>query len=139
MQIIMLNTLMCPGRHLYSLCPGVPVVICVPMSRCVISSINKHDVSRHTNMTSLDTDTQTTYFYIYRCPGVPVVIWVPMSRCVISSIKKHYVSRHTNMTSLDTHTQTTYFYIYRQIDIIWRNRHSVTDIKDIQLIYIKFL
>ena len=54
----------CSGPHLYSLCPGVPVVICVPMSRCVISSINKHDVSRHTNMTSLDT--QATYFYIYR-------------------------------------------------------------------------
>ena len=28
---------LCPGRHLYSLCPGVPVVICVPVSQFVIS------------------------------------------------------------------------------------------------------
>ena len=47
----------CPGRHLYSLCPGVPVVICVPMSRSVISSVDKHwcqsthkhDVTRQTH------------------------------------------------------------------------------------------
>ena len=29
-------------------CPGVPVVICVPVSRSVISSVDKHDVSRQT-------------------------------------------------------------------------------------------
>ena len=55
---------LCPGRHLcpgvpvcnfsFSVAvviyiPGVPVVICVPMSLCVISSINKHDVTRHTD------------------------------------------------------------------------------------------
>ena len=63
---------LCPGRHLYSPCPGrdlcpgvpvcnfslrfpvviyipcVPVVICVPVSRYVISSVDKHDVSRQT-------------------------------------------------------------------------------------------
>ena len=63
---------LCPGRHLYSLCPGrdlcpgvtvcnfslrfpvviyipcVPVVICVPVSRYIISSFDKHDVSRQT-------------------------------------------------------------------------------------------
>ena len=63
---------LCPDRHLYSLCPGhdlcpgvpvcnfslrfpvviyipcVPVVICVPVSRYVISSVDKHDVSRQT-------------------------------------------------------------------------------------------
>ena len=54
---------LCPGRYL---CPGVPVcnfslsvpvviyipcipvVICVPLSRSVISSVDKHDVSRQT-------------------------------------------------------------------------------------------
>ena len=43
----------CSGRHL---CPDVPV--CNFVSR-------KHDVSRHINMTSLDTHRQTTYLYIY--------------------------------------------------------------------------
>ena len=53
------NDFECPGRHLYSLCPGVPVVICVPVSRSVISSVDKqlhegiqlnpcNDVSRQT-------------------------------------------------------------------------------------------
>ena len=55
----------CPGRHLYWLCPGVPVVICVSMSRSVISSVDKHDVSRHTNMTSLDTHTHTDNLFLY--------------------------------------------------------------------------
>ena len=54
----------CPGRHLYSLCPVVPVVICVPMSRSVISSVDKHDVSLHTNMTSLEWHTDTLFLYI---------------------------------------------------------------------------
>ena len=31
----------------------------------IMTSVDKHDVSRHTNMTSLDTHTHTTYFYIY--------------------------------------------------------------------------
>ena len=57
---------LCPGRHLYSLCPRVPVcnfslrfpvviyIPCIPvsrssfMSRSVISSVDKHDVSRQT-------------------------------------------------------------------------------------------
>ena len=55
----------CPGRHLYSLCLSVPVVICVPMSRSVISPVDKYDVSRHTNMTSLDTQTHRQLIYIY--------------------------------------------------------------------------
>ena len=37
----------CPGRHLYSLCAGFPVVICVPMFWSVISSVE--------NMTSVNT------------------------------------------------------------------------------------
>ena len=90
---------LCPGRHLYSLCPGVPVcnfslrfpvviyIPCIPVSRSsfvsrsVISSVDKHDVSRQTiswriqlipyndvsrHTWSHSTDTQTTYFYIYR-------------------------------------------------------------------------
>ena len=56
----------CPFRHFYSLCPGVPVVICVPMSRSVISSVVKtwrksthnHDVNRQTHI-------QLIFIHIY--------------------------------------------------------------------------
>ena len=54
----------------------------------IMTSVDKHDVSRHKNMTSLETHThtQTTYFYIYRY--MYVYIW-------ISSLKSIWISKMT--------------------------------------------
>ena len=110
---------LCPGRHL---CPGVPVcnfslsvpvVICVPVSRSVISSVDKHDVSRQTtswrnnaqslswrqstNMTSVDTQTwrQSTDKQLH--DGIMLNPYNDVSRQTWrQSTHKHDVSQQTN-------------------------------------------
>ena len=66
------------------------------LSRCAISSINKHDVTRHTNMTSLDKQTQTTYFYIYSTNLVGGGRFAPPSPRARKSLRAILVTRHSN-------------------------------------------
>ena len=147
----------CRGRHLYSLCPSIPVVICFPVSRSVIS-LRTIPVSR-SSFIYLPCTPVVPFVVVSLCPGrhlyslcpgvpvcnfslrFPVVIYIPcipvsrssfVSRSVISSVDKHDVSRQTiswriqlnpyndvsrHTWSHSTDTQTTYFYIYRYIAV----------------------
>ena len=102
----------CQGRHLYSLCPGVPVIIFVPVVICVPVLCWWWLLIEH-SLSPVRFLFECSFRNFYSlCPGVPVVICVPMSRSVISSVVKTWCkSTHNHDVNRQTHIQLFYIYL----------------------------